>query len=96
MKTKEELSALKEEVENLNKKPDELSEEELEEVSGGSSADMISKERGLKFGDYVQRVCPNNSCSKKGVIVWVDKNTTKCACCGGKLSVVIIGELTNN
>ena len=35
MKTKEELNALKAEVENLNKKPDELSEEELAKVSGG-------------------------------------------------------------
>ena len=35
MKTKEELKALKEEVETLNKKLAELSEEELEQVSGG-------------------------------------------------------------
>ncbi len=36
MKTKEELNALKEEVETLNKKLHELTEEELEQVSGGS------------------------------------------------------------
>ena len=35
MKKKEELKALKEEVETLNKKLAELSEEELEQVSGG-------------------------------------------------------------
>lgn len=35
MKTKEELDALKEEVETLNKKLHELTEEELEQVSGG-------------------------------------------------------------
>ena len=35
MKTKEELNALKEEVEALNKKLAELSEEELSQVSGG-------------------------------------------------------------
>ena len=35
MKTKEELNALKEEVETLNKKLHELTEEELEQVSGG-------------------------------------------------------------
>ena len=35
MKTKEELNALKEEVETLNKKLAELSEEELEQVAGG-------------------------------------------------------------
>ena len=35
MKTKEELNALKEEVEALNRKLAELTEEELEQVSGG-------------------------------------------------------------
>ncbi len=35
MKTKEELKALKEEVETLNRKLAELNEEELEQVSGG-------------------------------------------------------------
>ena len=35
MKTKEELNALKEEVETLNKKLAELSEEELKQVAGG-------------------------------------------------------------
>ena len=35
MKTKEELNALKEEVENLNKKLHELTEEELAQVTGG-------------------------------------------------------------
>ena len=36
MKTKEELNALKEEVETLNKKLHELTEEELAQVSGGA------------------------------------------------------------
>ena len=36
MKTKEELEELKEEVENLNKKLAELTEEELAQVSGGT------------------------------------------------------------
>ena len=36
MKTKEELNALKEEVETLNKKLRELTEEELAQVSGGA------------------------------------------------------------
>ena len=35
MKTKEELNVLKEEVETLNKKLHELTEEELKQVSGG-------------------------------------------------------------
>ena len=36
MKSKEELTALKEEVENVNRKLHELSEEELEQVTGGN------------------------------------------------------------
>ena len=36
MKAKEELNALKEEVETLNKKLHELTEEELEQVVGGA------------------------------------------------------------
>ena len=36
MKTPEELKALKEEVETLNKKLAELTEEELEQVTGGN------------------------------------------------------------
>ena len=39
MKTKEELNALKEEVETLNKKLAELTEEELAQVTGGSDGD---------------------------------------------------------
>ena len=35
MKTKEELNALKEEVENVNKKLAELTDEELAQVTGG-------------------------------------------------------------
>ena len=35
MKSKEELNTLKEEVETLNRKLHELTEEELEQVSGG-------------------------------------------------------------
>ena len=37
MKTKEELNALKEEVETLNKKLAELTDEELAQVAGGNS-----------------------------------------------------------
>ena len=47
MKTKEELNALKEEVEALNKKLAELTEEELAQVSGGLSSltlpDMVAE-----------------------------------------------------
>ena len=35
MKTKEELNALKEEVETLSEKPHELTEEDLDQVTGG-------------------------------------------------------------
>lgn len=39
MKTKEELNALKEEVESLNRKLAKLTEEELEQVTGSGSDD---------------------------------------------------------
>ena len=42
MKTKEELSALKNEVEHVSKKLSALTEEELEQVTGGN----IEQERG--------------------------------------------------
>ena len=47
MKTKKELTALKEEVEKLNKKLAELSEEELEQVSGGISPLGLSGIRNI-------------------------------------------------
>ena len=44
MKTKEELNALTEEVETLNKKLAELTEEELEQVAGGVERLAVSCE----------------------------------------------------
>ena len=44
MKSKEELNALKEEVETLNKKLAELTEEELAQVSGGVLRDPIKRD----------------------------------------------------
>ena len=44
MKTEEELNALKEEVETLNKKLAELTEEELAQVSGGVKLDPERQE----------------------------------------------------
>ena len=43
MKTKEELNAIKEEVATLNKKLAELSDEELEQVVGGSFENLEQK-----------------------------------------------------
>lgn len=47
MKTKEELNALKEEVETLNAKLAELTEDELAQVAGGGSLETFRK------GDWV-------------------------------------------
>ena len=47
-KSKEELNAIKEEVETVNKKLHELTEEELAQVTGGSKkADIISIATGM-------------------------------------------------
>ena len=42
MKTQEELNALKEEVETVSKKLHELTEEELEQVTGGGPLDYLT------------------------------------------------------
>ena len=55
MKTKEELNALKQEVEALNKKLAELSEEELAQVSGGDAPSILTK-LVLEPGDFEVRL----------------------------------------
>ncbi len=52
MKTKEELNALKEEVEALNKKLAELTEEELAQVSGGVRPAIHHKRAIESSGDF--------------------------------------------
>ena len=52
MKTKEELNALKEEVETLNKKLHELTDEELEQVTGGTGHDPVDPERKTCMWGY--------------------------------------------
>ena len=51
MKTKEELNAIKEEVETLNKKLAELTEDELAQVTGGATGGLkpFSREKGFGF-----------------------------------------------
>ena len=51
MKTAEELNALKEEVETLNKKLAELTEEELAQVFGGAagSVQFLNSDKGFGF-----------------------------------------------
>ena len=53
MKTKEELNALKEEVETLNKKLHELTDEELAQVSGGDEPPDFYYERVVAPGAHV-------------------------------------------
>ena len=54
MKTKDELNTLKEDVETLNKKLAELTDEELEQVSGG--VPPASREVGIEFA--FRRISP--------------------------------------
>ena len=53
MKTKEELNALKEELETLNKKLHELTEEELKSVTGGIGLDIDLPSAGDVAGEVV-------------------------------------------
>ena len=66
MKTKEELNALKEEVETLSRKLHELTEEELEQVTGGNIEQEIKnlakqhfqieeESSGKKFKDFLEK-----------------------------------------
>lgn len=86
MKTKEELNALKSEIEALNKKLAELSEDELVQVVGGQVVDptrpwfgqdtrwdMICKVCGANFDSWWGPV-PDN-----GDVIYRD-----CPSCGGK------------
>ena len=54
MKTREELNALKEEVENLNKKLAELTEDELKQVVGGAGTNFNIDDQsgGKEFNLY--------------------------------------------
>ena len=57
MKTKEELNALKEETENLNKKLAELSEDEMKEVVGGGLDEWVDRHwKNIK--DYEKNTKP--------------------------------------
>ena len=56
MKTKEELNALKEEVETVNKKLHNLTDEELEQVSGGYVVDAWGC---AGWGKCQNPKCPN-------------------------------------
>ena len=53
MKTKEELNALKEEVEELNRKLTELTDDELNEVCGGNEDGNNGFPHGWKYIDGV-------------------------------------------
>ena len=55
MKTKEELNTLKEEVETLNKKLAELSDEELEQIVGGVDRGLTNIYIG-SVGGYTRRI----------------------------------------
>ena len=59
MKTKEELNKLKEEVETVNKKLHELTEEELAKVTGGAyNIGLTDQYTGN--GDYIYPRYPND------------------------------------
>ena len=67
MKTKEELNALKEEVETLNKKLTELTNEELEQVTGG---EIQTDECPCRYGfQSANKQCFKKNCGK-AIISW--------------------------
>lgn len=63
MKTQEELNALKEEVETLNKKLAELTEEEIKDVSGGG---LQYDWRDYGAGEFVTDAYKDDTTSQPG------------------------------
>ena len=91
MKTEEELNALKEEVEALNKKLAELTEEELQQVAGGMSnlPSILGKIPGLHEVTYIR--CTNPNCSQhywQRCTGWVET----CFICGWKIEEKTVVE----
>ena len=58
MKTKEELNTLKNEVESLNRKLAELSEDEMNEVAGGGLDEWVDR-HWKKIKDYEKNTKPS-------------------------------------
>ena len=76
MKAKEELNALKEEVEAVNKK---LTDEELEKVDGGSFGDVFKK---------LDMICPK--CYKPTMYTHFDERCKRCKKCKNCGYIMII------
>ena len=83
MKTKEELNAIKEEVEAMNKKLAELTEEELKQVSGGLGPSLMKMKKlyCVECG-YVECTFPEGTTLEGGY-------NEKCPQCGAINSFAI-------
>ena len=74
MKTKEELNALKEEVENLNRKLHELTDEEHAQVFGGGKMPMTRK------------TCPSGHAQDVDYFQWMNNYQLWCKGCQAYIS----------
>lgn len=87
MKTKEELNALKEEVETMNRKLAELTEEELIEVTGGSNPNehnvMLTEEAPVGAAGKIKN-CPY--CNAIVTFNSVHHGYATCPNCGASVS----------
>ena len=93
MKTKEELNAIKEEIEALNRKLAELTDEELEQITGGKGG-ASGPDPTIKYVNGCGTFCTNLDCN------WSDDSTSytartgsnRCPVCGSKVLELICGS----
>ena len=91
-KTKEELNALKEEVETLNNKLKELTEEELEQVNGGQGIpSQEATTADIKVGDSVFTF-DKNTIQRWGIVERISGSSALIPFGGG--SMLYNGEIT--
>ena len=70
MKTKEELENIKERLEKLSAELHELTDEELEQVTGGTTEAILARMEELKFEGGLERKAEDEIKAKAGIVTY--------------------------